>query len=324
MIAAPSETRDRKWSTRDASHLQPINAFNAMVSAEIAEMSVHSELNSAFSASWVRYGLGPVDLNFLQCAAQKTSRSIEMTSRDKKPFFEFLFAREGRILVSHHGESTIVHPGSFILLSDRYPYTLEFPDGSNCLTAHMPEDWLSTWVADPHRLIGKPLGAGDVWARPLTGLLTAVADSGLETSSVPRFVLADQFGALCSLIMNQPSADKHDSELAKRIKEGILEHHQSHMLSPSVIANEMAISTRHLHRVLSSSGTSFSSLLTSIRLERAVRLLANPMHGKVSIGEISWLCGFVDQSHFARLFKAAYGATPSQYRTQHCGKSVEH
>lgn len=324
MISVPSESRDRKWSTRDASHLQPIDAFNAMVSAEIAEMSVHSELDNAFSASWIRYGLGPVDLNFLQCAAQKTSRSIEMASRDKKPFFEFLFAREGRILVSHHGESTVVNPGSFILLSDRFPYTLEFPDGSNCLTAHMPEDWLSTWVGDPHRLIGKPLGAGDVWARPLTGLLTAVADSGLETSSLPRFVIADQFGSLCSLIMNRPSGDKHNSELAKRIKDGIREHHQVHTLTPAVIANQISISTRHLHRVLSNAGTSFSSLLTSTRLERAARLLANPTHFQVSIGEISWLSGFVDQSHFARLFKAAYGVTPSQYRAQHSGKSGEH
>jgi AraC-like DNA-binding protein len=285
-------------------------------------MSVNSELDDAFNASWIRYGLGPVDLNFLQCDAQQTSRSVEMATRDKKPYFEFLYARRGRILVSHHGESTVVSPGSFVLLSDQFPYKLDFPDGSICLTAHMPEDWLRTWVPDPHGIIGKPLGNDDVWARPLTGLLTAVADSGLETVSLPRFVLADQFGALCALIMNRRSDEKHDSELSKRIKDSIRERHQAHTLTPASIANDLGISTRHLHRILSNSGSSFSSLLMATRLERAANLLANPAQLNVSIGEISWLAGFVDQSHFARLFKATYGLTPSRYRTEQTGKEL--
>ncbi|NQD93748.1 helix-turn-helix domain-containing protein, partial [Pseudomonas sp. CrR25] len=298
MTATLSQSRDRKWSTEEATSGAPLDAFRAVVSAEIAEMTVDSELKSAFRASWVRYGLGSVDLNFLQCDAQKTSRSKEMATRDRKPYFEFLYARKGRILVSHHDESTIVLPGSFVLLSDQFPYTLDFPDGSNCLTTHMPEDWLRTWVPDSHKLIGKPLGAGDIWARPLTALLTAVADSGLETVSLPRFVLADQFGALCALIMNKRTETKHDSELAKRIKDSIRERHQIHTLTPGSIAKDLGISTRHLHRVISNSGTSFSALLVSTRLERAANMLANSTLLNVSIGEISWLSGFVDQSHF--------------------------
>ncbi|NQD94019.1 helix-turn-helix domain-containing protein, partial [Pseudomonas sp. CrR25] len=66
----------------------------------------------------------------------------------------------------------------------------------------------------------------------------------------------------------------------------------------------------------------FSALLVSTRLERAANMLANSTLLNVSIGEISWLSGFVDQSHFARLFKAAYGLTPSRYRTEQTGKDL--
>src|SRR5213075_3148404 len=86
------------------------------------------------------------------------------------------------------------------------------------LTAHMPEDWLRKWVPDPNPLVGKPLGVGGAWSLPLQGLLTAFADAGLETAPLPRFVLADQLGAMCALVANVKMPDKHNSELATRIK----------------------------------------------------------------------------------------------------------
>lgn len=323
MLITLSLQRDRKWSTREAPSTSPVDAYKAMVSTEIAEMSVRSQPEIEFQASWVRYGLGPIDLNFLRCTAQKTSRSIEMIVRDPRPYFEFLHARAGRILVSHHGERTLVKPGSFILLSDQYPYQIEHPDGSDCLTAHIPEDWLSTWVSDPHQHLGKQLSTDHAWTRPLTGLLTAVADSGLDTVALPRAVLADQFGALSALVFNQRLEDKHDSELVRRIKESICEQQQAHSLTPRTIARDLEISSRHLHRVLSNAGTSFSTLLTSSRLRRAAQILASSGQSHLPIGEVAWLCGFVDQSHFARLFKAAYGSTPSRYRAQHTGKAEQ-
>ncbi|WP_160199458.1 helix-turn-helix transcriptional regulator [Pseudomonas plecoglossicida] len=297
--------------------MSPVEAYNARVSAEIAEMSVESDSGKKFEASWVRYGLGPIDLNFLRCESQKTTRSVEMTMRDPKPYFEFLYARAGKILVSHHGERTVVTPGSFILLSDQSPYQLEFPDASDCLTAHMPEDWLRTWVTAPQKYLGRPLGVGEIWTRPLVGLLTAVADSGLESITMPRYVLADQLGALSALMLNQQEETKHDSELFTRLKHSICERYQAHTISPKAIATEIGISTRHLHRVLSAAGTSFSSILTSTRLEQARRLLASPTQAHLPIGEIAWATGFVDQSHFARLFKAAYGITPTRFRAEH-------
>lgn len=315
MVINPSEARDRRWSTSDAQDLAPLNAFKAVVSAEIAEMSVESRLQDSFRASWTRYGLGPIDLNFLECDAQKTSRSTEMAKRDQRPFFELLYARKGRIQVSHCDEISEIPSGAFVLLSDQKPYSLDFPDGSVCLTAHMPEDWLRQWVPDPNRLVGKPLGLGVPWSLPLQGLLTAFADAGVETAPLPRFVLADQFGAMCALVANVKLPEKHNSELATRIKSFILEYFPNPNLTPAIIAGHLGISTRHLHRVLASFNESYSGLLLETRLTKAAQLLATPSQAIVSISDIAWSVGFVDQSHFARLFKSAFNTTPSQYRS---------
>ena len=51
-------------------------------------------------------------------------------------------------------------------------------------------------------------------------------------------------------------------------------------------------------------------LLTKLRIEAAMRLL----HGDTSIAEIGQLCGFSDQSAFARQFKCTVGMPPRDYR----------
>jgi AraC family transcriptional regulator, exoenzyme S synthesis regulatory protein ExsA len=47
------------------------------------------------------------------------------------------------------------------------------------------------------------------------------------------------------------------------------------------------------------------------------RLLASDL----PISQISFECGFEDTSHFIRVFKAKYKATPHQYRQQHLQKA---
>ena len=48
-----------------------------------------------------------------------------------------------------------------------------------------------------------------------------------------------------------------------------------------------------------------------LRLQKAADLLS---HTDVSVSKIGEECGFMDMSYFARVFRAGYGITPSQYR----------
>jgi AraC-like DNA-binding protein len=52
------------------------------------------------------------------------------------------------------------------------------------------------------------------------------------------------------------------------------------------------------------------------RLLAARRQLADPARAGSTIGEIALVCGFATQAHFASVFKAAYGLTPTQFRQQ--------
>ena len=50
-------------------------------------------------------------------------------------------------------------------------------------------------------------------------------------------------------------------------------------------------------------------------MAQAQRLLRDPRHAHLPVGEIAWRCGFSDQSHFARRFRSTFAASPKAYRS---------
>ena len=71
----------------------------------------------------------------------------------------------------------------------------------------------------------------------------------------------------------------------------------------------------HLNRIMKSiTGMSIHQYLTNIRIEKSKEYLLN---ADTPISEVSYLCGFKTQYHFANVFKAHTGSTPSNFRTAH-------
>lgn len=84
------------------------------------------------------------------------------------------------------------------------------------------------------------------------------------------------------------------------------------------IASELGMSNRTLQRRLTDEGTSFKLLLTQIRHERARAYLADP---SLDISEVAFLIGYEDQNSFYRAFRHWEDDTPSNWRTEHLGKT---
>ncbi|MEW1569829.1 helix-turn-helix domain-containing protein [Streptomyces sp. NPDC093509] len=92
----------------------------------------------------------------------------------------------------------------------------------------------------------------------------------------------------------------------------IAEHILDDDLSPSVIAKEVAVSVRNLHRSFAMIGSSVMSEVRQLRLEGAHDdLIAAGLKFSVSSVAAKWR--FADSSHFVRQFKGRYGATPASY-----------
>src|SRR3546814_15155298 len=91
----PIDERDWGWSTKSAAAQDRVRQWASVLTREIAEMAVSSNVDESFSASWSRFGLGPLELTFLRFAQPSACRSPDMLARASPPYLELLVARMG-------------------------------------------------------------------------------------------------------------------------------------------------------------------------------------------------------------------------------------
>jgi AraC-like DNA-binding protein len=64
-------------------------------------------------------------------------------------------------------------------------------------------------------------------------------------------------------------------------------------------------------------GTSVSTLIRGLRLDRCRRDLADPARAGETIVSIASRWGLPDPQHSSRLFRSTYGCSPTEFRAQH-------
>ncbi|MFJ6054806.1 helix-turn-helix domain-containing protein [Streptomyces sp. NPDC092307] len=83
-------------------------------------------------------------------------------------------------------------------------------------------------------------------------------------------------------------------------------------LSPAMLARELNVSVRTLHRAFAAVGEQVSTYIRLRRLDEARLALSTPS-GRLSISELAAHWQFADSSHFTRAFKKHFGQTPTEY-----------
>ena len=92
----------------------------------------------------------------------------------------------------------------------------------------------------------------------------------------------------------------------------IMQDHLEYPISPSLIAEQIGISTRQLERLFGKYlNASPKKYFMEMRLERARHLL---LQTESSVTEVALACGFDSPGHFARVYRSAFGVTPMLQR----------
>lgn len=91
------------------------------------------------------------------------------------------------------------------------------------------------------------------------------------------------------------------------------ENYRKH-LTLADVAEQIFVSQWHLSKLLNRhTGKNFSELLNRVRIEEAIRLLADPSR---RVGDIALEVGFSDSSHFCHVFKRQMGISAGEYRAR--------
>lgn len=105
-------------------------------------------------------------------------------------------------------------------------------------------------------------------------------------------------------------ADQIPEEFARALQE--FEQTLSKQMTPAKLAEQSGMTPQQLIRFTKRIfELTPSQLITKIRIAGASKLLCNT---DMSVAEIAFACGFYDHSAFARAFRNATNATPSEFR----------
>jgi AraC-like DNA-binding protein len=217
-------------------------------------------------------------------------------------------AREGRVYAINAGQVCIGRvavdgaemsadvPTTFLLL--------EVP--SACLTARHPQlEHLLFHLCEEDQ-------PGSVMLREL--LLRALSVGAQLEEYQRRIALA----AIVELIVlpltglrpRDPGVMRVDRSLAQ-----INERLHDAGLNATALAREQGISRRRLDELfVAVVGSPVAACIAERRLLRASQLLRDPAHLEISVSRIAARVGFHDASHFSRVFKSRFGATPKAWR----------
>lgn len=111
---------------------------------------------------------------------------------------------------------------------------------------------------------------------------------------------------------DQPAAS---DPFVKKLFELIEANLDNHLLSPEMLASEMAMSVRTLTRKLTSlTGLAPAALVRDYRLKKACAML---LSGK-TVSEAAYTTGFENPSYFSTAFKAHFHQTPKEFQRKFC------
>jgi AraC-like DNA-binding protein len=322
---APVPHDDQNWSSSGLARGEAISQWRDWAANTIAPIDVTVFEADSFAARWSSHGVGQLRLLQLHAPAQRVVHTgTDGSAGRATPSIQLVYARNGALKTRMAGKRFIVEPGQFVLLDNTRFYEMEMDSAHEAIDLMMPQGWLEKYLPDPDALLARPISARDGWGAPLGSLLEIMVQS-IDTSPLPRPLIAEQVGALLTLAtgFHEPaqghSTSRHRGQLARQILRRIESDYADPELTPERVAHELGISRRYLQALLAGSGTSFVLELNAIRLDRASDMLTDPRARALSLGEIAYRCGFLDPGYFTRLFRKRFGATPSQWRGSRAG-----
>ena len=272
-----------------------------------------------FEASLSLARLDELSLTLIGSTPIDVRRRPSDISRVSDAWYLVKFQLEGEALICQREREAHLRPGDFVICSTTEPYSLHFPARYREAVLAVPQHLLNERVRSPEAWLGKRMSTEE----PVNGLLSQFVTSLSERidrldPAVTQRVAANVLDLLVTALQFGPERRPESEALAeqhlRRVRSFIHLHLADAQLCPDRIAQAEGISTRYLHMLFRGQGESVSRYVQLQRLEACRRSLESADLNAMSVTDIAFGWGFNDSSHFNRLFKAEYGATPRAWR----------
>jgi AraC-like DNA-binding protein len=305
----------------DPPPMSRFDAFHDAVSQTFVPLVTHASDPSLFQGRVTHADLGPLHLAEVVAGEHVVRRSSRLVRGPDPDFYKLSLQVKGYGVLSQDGRHAVLRPGDLAIYDTTRPYGLSFDGPFQMFVLMFRRSLLRLPEASVRKMTGRRIdgdrGLGMLIGPFLAGLPGQVdrcapgasidlADSVLDMLAA---ALADELDS-----SEPPVSGARQAGLLVRIKAYIEERLADPDLNPNSIAGAHHISPRYLRKLFEAEGDSVGRWIRSRRLERCRHDLVQPelLDRPVSTVAAQWC--LTDPAHFSRLFKAAYGQSPREYR----------
>jgi AraC-like DNA-binding protein len=301
---------------RESGYRHALRRYFADITADVS-VRVEASAEVPFRASLEPLCIGQLLGGIHQCNAPHELR----LPRTRLTGMDLYLLCEGDVSLSNPNGTLELGPGDMIL----WPYGPEWQARSRnfrMIALGLPDAITRRLHDELQALAGRPISANGVLGACVGALLRKAAEFRGRISFEEGAALQDTIlHAISTLAVSQRSASspaacrERDAQL-QRLKTLAMQSLERVDLNPAMLAAQAGVSTRTLHRLFTSSGTTFAEWLRQRRLERCWDELTRRGGRRRNIAGVALESGFGDLSTFNRAFRARFGMTPRAAQAQ--------
>ena len=300
-----------------------LDLWRDLIRDNFVALDIVAERPETFTGSVHSTDVGHLDIARVESGPQIFTRTSRLAQRDDDVYLQVGLLTRGAAVVAQDGRECELAPGDFTLYESDRPFCWALAGDWELLVFTWPRtsvrlhDTISQSLT-ARRLAGNT-GISGIVGRTLRDLATTPPDLSIDGGIRVGNEIA---GLVTTAALEQARPGEPVptvTSLLRRIDDYIIDRLSDPNLDPPEIAAAHFISTRHLHRLFAGRGSTVTQRILHERLTRCCLELRHPSADGRSITDISRRWGFADLASFSRAFRAAYGMTPTQYRTARAG-----
>ncbi|PLC11595.1 hypothetical protein AUQ48_04225 [Kocuria flava] len=302
--------------------VESIRDWSRLTSRSFVPLSCTTSAARTFRAGLVGREAGNLHVSHLRFAPHAVERVPAGPADTGGGRFKVNLQLEGRCVVEQDGRRSVLTPGDLTLYDTSEPYRLEFPEESRLLVLMFDHHVLDLPPAAVAQLRACRLGPEGGVHDMVASFLASMADhmdalTGMNAQRLGNSALDLLTTSFNLELDDQVAVSRHEKDrLRAAVHDWVEANLASPDLGPATIARAHFVSVRRLHQLFRDEGTTVSAWIRTRRLERCRRVLEDPASAAVPVARVGARWGFPDGAHFSRVFKAAYGVSPSQARAR--------
>lgn len=312
----------QSYSTAVVPPVERQTYWHNVVGSNYFPLSLDFQRKTGFIGKLTAWEFGTLSLTHLESEALCYRRERKHLSTLDEGMLLITIPDYHEVSFTQRGRPVLCPPGGFILERSDEPYEFSYAKTNSLWVIKMQDKDLRQRIGSPDRYCALALEVNSGSGALFAGFVRLLAQNLAKVTEQERLLLSRQLLDLLALVLEAnnktlPLSTETAVQAAhlQRCQHFIRTNLKDSSLSPQKIAVFCGISTRYLHALFNVTGRTVSQWIRDQRLQSCHDSLSSTAPPN-SIAQIAYEWGFSDQAHFCRIFKAHFGCSPSQYRSQ--------